>query len=45
MIRLVQHQNVYSCIHSELLTTNHEVLGSIPGSTMEIFLVGGESPW
>ena len=30
---------------SELLTTNHEVPGSIPGSTMEIFLVGGESPW
>jgi hypothetical protein len=26
---------------SELLTTNHEVPGSIPGSTMGIFLVGG----
>ena len=24
---------------SELLTTNHEVTGSIPGSTMGIFLV------
>ena len=30
---------------SELLTTNHEVPGSIPGSTMGIFLVGGGSPW
>ena len=30
---------------SELLTTNHEVLGSIPGSTMGIFLVEGGSPW
>jgi hypothetical protein len=30
---------------SELLTTNHEVQGSIPGSTMGIFLVGGGSPW
>jgi hypothetical protein len=29
---------------SELLTTNHEVPGSIPGSTMRIFLVGGGSP-
>jgi hypothetical protein len=26
---------------SELLTTNHEVPGLIPGSTMGIFLVGG----
>ena len=30
---------------SELLTTNHEVPGSIPGSTMGIFLVEGGSPW
>ena len=30
---------------SELLTTNHEVPGSIPGSTIGIFLVGGGSPW
>ena len=30
---------------SELLTTNHEVPGSIPGTTMGIFLVGGGSPW
>ena len=30
---------------SELLTTNHEVPGSIPGSTMGIFLVGGGFPW
>jgi hypothetical protein len=30
---------------SQLLTTNHEVQGSIPGSTMGIFLVGGGSPW
>ena len=30
---------------SELLTTNHEVPGSIPGSTMGIFIVGGGSPW
>ena len=30
---------------SELLATNHEVPGSIPGSTMGIFLVGGGSPW
>ena len=30
---------------SELLATNHEVPGSIPGSTMGIFLVGGVSPW
>ena len=30
---------------SELLTTNHEVPGSIPGSSMGIFLVGGGSPW
>ena len=30
---------------SELLTTDHEVPGSIPGSTMGIFLVGGGSPW
>jgi hypothetical protein len=30
---------------SELLTTNHEVPGSIPGSTMGLFLVGGGSPW
>ena len=30
---------------SELLTTNHEVPGSIPGSTMGIFLVVGGSPW
>jgi hypothetical protein len=30
---------------SELLTTNHEVPGSIPGSTMGIFLVGGGSSW
>jgi hypothetical protein len=30
---------------SELPTTNHEVPGSIPGSTMGIFLVGGGSPW
>jgi hypothetical protein len=30
---------------SELLTTNHEVPDSIPGSTMGIFLVGGGSPW
>jgi hypothetical protein len=29
---------------SELLTTNHEVPGSIPGSTMGIFLVGGRIP-
>ena len=29
----------------ELLATNHEVPGSIPGSTMGIFLVGGGSPW
>ena len=28
---------------SELLTTDHEVPGSIPGSTMGIFLVGGGS--
>jgi hypothetical protein len=28
----------------ELLATNHEVPGSIPGSTMEIFLMGGGSP-
>ena len=26
---------------SEFLTTNHEVLGSIPGYTMGIFLVAG----
>ena len=26
-------------------STNHEVPGSIPGSTMGIFLVGGGSPW
>ena len=30
---------------SELLTTNHEVPGSIPGSNMGIFRVGGGSPW
>ena len=30
---------------SELLATNHEVPGSIPRSTMGIFLVGGGSPW
>ena len=30
---------------SEVLTTNHEVPGLIPGSTMGIFLVGGGSPW
>ena len=30
---------------SELLTTNHEVPGSIPDSTMGIYLVGGGSPW
>ena len=30
---------------SQLLTTNHEVPGSIPGSNMGIFLVGGGSPW
>ena len=30
---------------SELLTTNHEVPASIPGSTMGIFLVRGGSPW
>jgi hypothetical protein len=30
---------------SELLTTNHEVPGSIPASTMGIFLEGGGSPW
>jgi hypothetical protein len=30
---------------SELLTSNHEVPGSIPCSTMGIFLVGGGSPW
>ena len=29
---------------SELLTTNHEVPGSISGSTMGIFLVGGRIP-
>jgi hypothetical protein len=29
---------------SELLTTNHEVPGLIPGCTMVIFLVGGGSP-
>ena len=29
---------------SELLTTNHEVPDSIPGSTMGIFLVGGRIP-
>jgi len=28
-----------------LLTTNHEVPGSIPSSTMGIFHVGRESPW
>ena len=30
---------------SEFPATNHEVPGSIPGSTMGIFLVGGGSPW
>ena len=30
---------------SELLATNHEVPGSIPSSTMGIFLVGGGFPW
>ena len=30
---------------SELLITNHEVPGLIPGSTMGIYLVGGGSPW
>ena len=30
---------------SELLTTNQEVPGSISGSTIGIFLVGGGSPW
>ena len=30
---------------SELLTTNHEVPGSISGSIMGIFLLGGGSPW
>ena len=30
---------------SELLTTDHEVPGSITGSTMGIFLVGGGSSW
>jgi hypothetical protein len=30
---------------SEILTTNNEIPGSIPGSTMGIFLVGGGSPW
>ena len=29
---------------SEILATNHEVPGSIPGSTMGIFLVGGRIP-
>ena len=29
---------------SELLATNHEVPGSIPGSAMGIFLVGREDP-
>ena len=28
---------------SESLTTNHELSGSIPGSTMEIFLEGEDS--
>ena len=28
---------------SESLTTNHEVPGSIPGSTLEIFLEGEDS--
>jgi len=27
------------------MTTNYEVLASILGSTMGIFLVGGGSPW
>ena len=30
---------------SELLTTNHEAPGSIPVSTVGIFLVGEGSPW
>ena len=29
---------------SELLTTNHEVPGSIPGSTMYVFLWKGKTP-
>ena len=29
---------------TDYLTTNHDVPGSIPGSTMGIFLVGGGSP-
>jgi len=32
-----------SSIGSELLTTDHEVPGSIPGSTMGNFLVGEDS--
>ena len=41
------YTNVLSLVvwWSELPTTNHEVPGSIPGSTMGIFLVGGGSPW
>ena len=30
---------------SELLATNHEVPGPIPGSTIGNFLEGGSSPW
>ena len=32
-------------LRSALLATNHEVPGSIPGSTIGIFVVGEGSPW
>jgi hypothetical protein len=38
-------RQIFLIFSSELLATNHEVPGSIPGSTMGIFLVGGGSPW
>ena len=47
LVFLFHEHNLTSLVvwWSVLLTTNHEVQGSIPGSTMEIFLVGGGSPW
>ena len=41
----ISHQISLVVQWSVLLTTTHEVPGSIPGSTIGIFLVGGGSPW
>ena len=42
-IKISSYRHV--ALWSELLATNHDVLCSIPGSTMGIFLVGGGNPW